>query len=76
LKIQKEKFLKVLFKLSGQIPFARLFTALHCTFEKFTLFDINGLFKTVLQWGTFYLFIADFITTEIKGGAKELVVMN
>jgi len=27
-----------------------------------------------LQWGAFYLFIADFFATQIIGGAKELVV--
>jgi len=25
------------------------------------------------QWGTFYLFIANFFATQIIGGAKELV---
>jgi len=27
------------------------------------------------QWGAFYLFIADFFSTQIIGGAKELVVL-
>jgi len=27
------------------------------------------------QWGTFYLCISDFFATQIKGGAKELVVL-
>jgi len=28
-----------------------------------------------LQWGAFYLFIADFFAIQIIGGAKELVVL-
>jgi len=28
-----------------------------------------------LKWGAFYLFIADFLATQIIGGAKELVVL-
>jgi hypothetical protein len=28
----------------------------------------------VLQWGAFYLFIANFFATQIIGGAKEFVV--
>jgi hypothetical protein len=27
------------------------------------------------QWGSFYLFIADFFATQIIGGDKELVVL-
>jgi len=27
------------------------------------------------QWGAFYLLIANFFTTQIKGGTKELVVL-
>jgi len=30
---------------------------------------------TNLQWGAFYLFIAEFFATQIKGGAKELVIL-
>jgi len=37
-------------------------------------FDLNGLFVSV-QWGAFYLFIANFFATQIIGGAKELVVL-
>jgi len=28
-----------------------------------------------IQWGAFYLFVADFFATQIIGGAKELVVL-
>jgi len=27
------------------------------------------------EWGTFYLFIANFFATQVIGGAKELVVL-
>jgi hypothetical protein len=29
--------------------------------------------KKDVQWGAFYLFIANFFATQIKGGAKEIV---
>jgi len=31
--------------------------------------------KMSIKWGPFYLFIANFFATQIKGGAKELVVL-
>jgi hypothetical protein len=31
--------------------------------------------KKLAQWGTFYLLIADFLATQIIGGAKALVVL-
>jgi len=33
---------------------------------------MNGV---LLQWGAFYLCIANFFATQIIGGAKELVVL-
>jgi len=33
------------------------------------------IFSIKKQWGALYLFIADFFATQIKGGAKELVVL-
>jgi len=30
--------------------------------------------RACAQWGAFYFFIADFFATEIKDGAKELVI--
>jgi hypothetical protein len=34
-----------------------------------------GLVLDSSQWGALYIFIANFFTTQIIGGAKELVVL-
>jgi hypothetical protein len=45
------------------------------THGSFPMTDMNCLTFALNQWGAFYLFIANFFTTKILGGPKELVVL-
>jgi len=47
-----------------------------CLIMKTTIVDTRGGMSTFfLQWGAFYLLIANFFVTQNIGGAKELVVL-